>query len=96
MAINCYVDIEPLLQSLGRIDATLKQRNEIEKEKLDILKAYLKIDCPGQWKGREAISFNTDGFIGFCGWADTQNGQPIYRAWRRWCLECMINKYDED
>ena len=38
MAINCYVDIEPLLQSLGRIDATLKQRNEIEKEKLDVLK----------------------------------------------------------
>lgn len=61
-----------------------------------IAQAYLKIDCPGQWKGREAISFNSDGFIGFCGWADTQNGQPIYRAWRRWCLECMINKYDED
>lgn len=38
MAINCYVDIEPLLQSLGRIDVTLKQRNEIEKEKLDVLK----------------------------------------------------------
>lgn len=36
MAINCYVDIEPLLQSLGRIDVTLKQRNEIEK-KLDVL-----------------------------------------------------------
>lgn len=38
MAINCYFDIEPLLQSLGRIDATLKQRNEIEKKKLDVLK----------------------------------------------------------
>ena len=37
-----------------------------------------------------------DNHIGFCGWADMQNGQPIYRAWRRWCLECMINKYDED
>lgn len=61
-----------------------------------IAQAYLKIDCPGQWKGREAISFNSDGFIGFCGWADTQNSQPIYRAWRRWCLECMIDKYDED
>lgn len=30
--------ILPGLQSLGRIDATLKQRNENEKEKLDILK----------------------------------------------------------
>lgn len=32
-----------------------------------IAKAYLKIDCPGQWHGREAVSFNSDGFIGFCG-----------------------------
>ncbi len=28
-----------------------------------IAKAYLKIDCPGQWHGREAVSFNSDGFI---------------------------------
>lgn len=42
MAINCYVDIELLLQSLGRIDATLKQRNVIEKEKLDVLKEIEK------------------------------------------------------
>lgn len=42
MAINCYVDIEPLLQSLGRIDATLKQRNVIEREKLDVLKKIEK------------------------------------------------------
>ncbi|RHL22642.1 hypothetical protein DW029_08315 [Collinsella sp. AF38-3AC] len=48
-----------------------------------IVKAYLKIDCPGQWNGREAVSFNSDGFIGFCGWADTVNSQPIYRAWCR-------------
>ena len=46
-----------------------------------IAKAYLKIDCPGQWNGREAVSFNSDGFIGFCGWADSQNSQPFYRAW---------------
>lgn len=26
-----------------------------------IAKAYLKIDCPGQWNGREAVSFNSDG-----------------------------------
>ena len=42
MAINCYVDIEPLLRSLGRIDATLRQCNEIEKEKADVLKKIEK------------------------------------------------------
>lgn len=60
-----------------------------------ILKAYLKIDCPGQWKGREAVSFNSDGFIGFCGWADDQNSQPIYRAWHAWCCNYMTYKLED-
>jgi hypothetical protein len=33
---------------------------------------YLK--CASHfWKGREAVSFNRDGFIGIGGWADTTN-----------------------
>lgn len=34
---------------------------------------------------RECISFNRDGFIGFCGWADTGNTNPILRAFLAWC-----------
>lgn len=34
---------------------------------------------------RECISFNTDGFIGFAGWADTGNTNPILRAFLKWC-----------
>lgn len=34
---------------------------------------------------REAISFNRDGFIGFCGWADQGNTNPVLRAFLRWC-----------
>lgn len=34
---------------------------------------------------RECISFNRDGFIGFAGWADTGNTNPILRAFIRWC-----------
>lgn len=60
-----------------------------------ILRAYLKIDCPGQWNGREAVSFNSDGFIGFCGWADSQNSQPFYRAWRAWCCNYMTYKLED-
>lgn len=60
-----------------------------------IAKAYLKIDCPGQWNGREAVSFNSDGFIGFCGWADSQNSQPFYRAWREWCCRYMAYRYED-
>ena len=34
---------------------------------------------------RECISFNSDGFIGFAGWADTGNTNPILRAFLKWC-----------
>lgn len=34
---------------------------------------------------RECISFNQDGFIGFAGWADTGNKNPILRAFLKWC-----------
>lgn len=34
---------------------------------------------------REAISFNVDGFIGFAGWADQGNTNPLLRAFLKWC-----------
>lgn len=34
---------------------------------------------------RECISFNRDGFIGFAGWADQGNVNPILRAFIKWC-----------
>lgn len=34
---------------------------------------------------REAISFNRDGFIGFAGWADQGNTNPLLRAFLKWC-----------
>ena len=34
---------------------------------------------------RECISFNRAGFIGFAGWADQGNTNPILRAFLEWC-----------
>lgn len=34
---------------------------------------------------REAISFNCNGFIGFAGWADQGNTNPLLRAFLKWC-----------
>lgn len=34
---------------------------------------------------RECISFNTDGFIGFAGWADESNVKPMIEAFIQWC-----------
>lgn len=41
---------------------------------------------------RECISFNRDGFIGFAGWADTGNSNPIRRAFLAWCDSLVEQK----
>ena len=41
---------------------------------------------------RECISFNRDGFIGFAGWADQGNVNPILRAFLKWC-DLLKNDY---
>lgn len=53
--------------------------------------AFLR--CDGAYfHGREAISFNSDGFIGFCGWADSKNTAPFLRAFSRWMGEWLSEK----
>ena len=36
---------------------------------------------------REAVSFNRDGFIGFAGWSDDTNVQPILEGFAAWGKE---------
>lgn len=51
--------------------------------------------CDGSYfTGREAISFNSDGFIGFCGWADDKNSMPFLFAFYRWVNEWLGNGFD--
>lgn len=46
---------------------------------------------------REAISFNRDRFIGFCGWADQHNTDPIIAAFIEWvaCLAAGVGERKE-
>lgn len=34
---------------------------------------------------REAVTFGTSGFIGFCGWASSCNERPFLDGFREWC-----------
>ncbi len=49
-----------------------------------IVSCYLYMNS-NYFTRREAIFFNTDGFIGFAGWADVGNKNPLLRAFVRWC-----------
>lgn len=44
---------------------------------------YLRVNS-NYFTGREAISFNNDGFIGFCGELDQSNTQPFLDAFEEW------------
>lgn len=46
--------------------------------------AYIKVDG-SYFKKREAISFNKDKFIGFCGELSSVNSEPIVRGFCNWC-----------
>lgn len=41
---------------------------------------------------RDVISFNRDGFIGFCGDASDKNAQPVLEAFVEWCDELAVEK----
>lgn len=40
---------------------------------------------------RECVTFNPDGFVGFAGWADDTNVQPILAAFCAWVDEISAN-----
>lgn len=56
-----------------------------------IIKCFLYINSR-YFTQREAISFNEDGFIGFAGWADQGNTNPLLRAFLRWCDDLAAAK----
>jgi len=36
------------------------------------------------FRSREAVTFRSDGWIGFCGWASDENAVPILEGFRKW------------
>ena len=49
---------------------------------------YAEVRCKSDYfDDREAVSFNTDGFIGFAGWADDTNIEPVLSGFEAWVHE---------
>lgn len=44
------------------------------------------------FENREGVTFNDNGFVGFCGWADDGNAAPVFWAVVDWVKE--ITGYD--
>ena len=64
---------------------TLSKRTDMKKKSNgSITECYIYMNSH-YFTRRECISFNRDGFIGFAGWADQGNTNPILRAFLEWC-----------
>lgn len=69
----------------GAIGGTLRCR---QRATLRVRDGYAEIRCRASYfDNREAVTFNTDGFIGFAGWADKDNVQPILQGFSDWVKE---------
>ena len=68
--------------SLGKLDTSVAG--------VQVRDAYIRVDGP-YFEGREAISINPDGFVGFAGWADSRNERPFLCAFARWLDEWLLS-----
>lgn len=74
--------------------STMHMSSKIDMKKRTngtIIKCFLYINSH-YFTQREAISFNEDGFIGFAGWADQGNTNPLLRAFLQWCDDLAAAK----
>lgn len=63
----------------------LSEKREVDTNEDGTIRTCFLYMNSHYFKNRECISFNRDGFIGFCGWADSGNANPVKRAFLEWC-----------
>lgn len=81
---------ENVMSLRNRVDAELRTSRLIR----DTYKAEPHIECKPAWfaincrayyfRKRQAVTFDANGWVGFAGWADDKNVQPILRAFVEW------------
>lgn len=61
-------------------------RNSLRaRQRFSIKERQIALRCKGAYfDDREAITFYDDGFVGFAGWADDKNIQPILKGFCAW------------
>lgn len=85
LILECLNPGDHMKMHLGTVSIQMRHSGGSGTRKKDdgLQSAFLRVDGP-YFTDREAISFNEDGFIGFCGWADDHNSAPILKAFCEW------------
>ena len=84
--------IDADMQRSGLFNGSYRMRRDCKiTEKCGNRSAVLR--CKADYfDAREAVTFNPGGFIGFAGWADDTNVQPILRGFCIWAAELAGEK----
>lgn len=86
-ANSCMIMInEPKLK--GRYKNIILKNDKIVFAEIRVKGTY--------FNDREAITFNEDGFIGLCGWADGYNLTPFVIGFKEWCNYLKDKKGDNN
>lgn len=86
---NLLAFVSGELANIDNSKGVLPMKIVIKSVKIDadcggLNSAFFEVSGP-YFDQREGISFNRDGFIGFAGWASTNNLQPFVRGFMHWC-----------
>ena len=87
LVMMCQQELKKSCKDGGTSTSTMRLSEKLDmKRKTNgaIVSCFLYMNSH-YFTRREAISFNQNGFIGFAGWADQGNVNPLLRAFLRWC-----------
>ena len=90
-ATRLFLDAAERCIASERREKELQQRLTAADERIDerdsttIRDGYAELRCKAfYFESREAVTFNSDGFIGFAGWADEKSVQPVLAGFKEW------------
>ena len=74
-------------------DYILVSINRLRPVASQLKNGWVELTVKGTYfDSREAITFNRDGFIGFAGWASTENTKPFIDGFIKWCDYLVENR----
>lgn len=77
--------IDGKMKASGLFSGTFRMRRSLGLRVVDGKPIHAALRCKGEYfEDREAVSFNSDGFVGFAGWSDDRHVVPILSGFERW------------
>lgn len=93
MLVDLRDRLDKALRDSGLIDGTYRMRKLPPRWKGVPGAHWAALTCRARYfSNREAVTFNSNGFVGFAGWADDDNVKPILEAFVEWVVAIVAHR----